>query len=452
MCLIIICPPGTNKNDEFLFDSIRNGYEKNRDGSGFAFNSKGKTFVSKGYMDAEVLIKGIKEASIDTSETLIIHHRLGNCGDKTIKNMHPFVISDKDEEITTVEDWVDKPVLFHNGTFYKYKDWNEKVFSDTYLFVKKFMSVPEVYSVFQRDMKLFEDLFEDHLRTKNSNKIAVLAPEGNFYTSGFFIEKNGFMFSNYQFEAPKKVENNANQNCRIGPQLSMGLYGGDCMGFEGWEDFNDPVHDDSLGVVGSGGTNQKIGFQFRNQSEDANRSKDSNSNNATNGVTPLDNSSDLMLHRDWIDTKALNEYIYYKPIKDFMGAVRGQYYVLDIDYKDVDSEDWVLASPAKNKTMQYLFNTKNWELNTVICAREEYKQDFADYKTLCKTIIPTQTSMSAVATTLSMVLKTDKKECKHKKMNVSVKALVWFYNKYKHLIREGNMRVVKNQQDVVEYD
>src|SRR5690606_5606269 len=109
MCLAIVAGKNTDKNSDFLMDAIVAGSISNRDGMGFAFkrNSTKKVYISKGYKEVSALIDTIKSKKLGEQDELLIHARIGNKGAVNEKMCHPFVISNKEEEILLNDKYVD---------------------------------------------------------------------------------------------------------------------------------------------------------------------------------------------------------------------------------------------------------------------------------------------------------------------------------------------------------
>jgi hypothetical protein len=139
MCLIIVKKRGTKVTSE-LYKSISRSYAlRNKDGFGFSIKKPNSDiYISKGYLNLKSFILAIKSHRPSTGDELMIHLRKVSAGKKNVENCHPYVCSDKHDEIIQEEGYVKKPVMSHNGTFIKYS--YDKDHSDTYLFVKNVLS------------------------------------------------------------------------------------------------------------------------------------------------------------------------------------------------------------------------------------------------------------------------------------------------------------------------
>jgi len=204
MCLLIAVKSGVDKSSDILFDAIRTGATTNTDGIGYAFkkSKQNKIWISKGFQDVDKFITTLQKKHLKPEDELIVHLRIGNKGAKTVEMNHPFVISDDADTILSNDEYVQLPVLAHNGTFHSYSITNSQL-SDTFYFTKDFMSIPEIQSLLKRDTDTFKRIFTS---TLGINRLALLFPDNTpLITLGNFIESEGYLFSNESYK--KKVYN-----------------------------------------------------------------------------------------------------------------------------------------------------------------------------------------------------------------------------------------------------
>lgn len=194
MCLISFAPQGTDKYSEKFIEGVKKGATNNVDGFGYAYWLPGenKIHFNKTFAGITTLLEKLRELNLPLESKLVIHSRNGNRGMKDIFNAHPFIVSDDPKDLYDTWGETEKPVLVHNGTFYGYNDTGN-VYSDTYLFVKKFMAIPEVLSLLRRDVTVFKDLFDSKIST---NKIIIIFPDGETKVIGNFITDDQYLFSN----------------------------------------------------------------------------------------------------------------------------------------------------------------------------------------------------------------------------------------------------------------
>jgi len=198
MCLISICPVGTEKFNKEVEEFIRSGASCNRQGSGFMYkkHNDASVYIKKGYFDIDLLIKDLKDLNLGVDDELVIHHRTATSGLVTGENTHPFIISNsEDETIFKGTKVTNKPAMVHNGMFWDIKEYMalNTDLSDTYAFATHLM--PYLIDLFEKEPVLFQKLTNDIIGT---DKVCILYPEINkpLAKMGRFIEKEGYYHSN----------------------------------------------------------------------------------------------------------------------------------------------------------------------------------------------------------------------------------------------------------------
>ena len=202
MCLISICPKGTEKNTKEVHDFIGNGFISNTDGSGFMYKKDGtnKINVVKGFFDSQEMIDYISKLNLEVNDELVIHHRNGTSGLVSAENCHPFVISKDNNTITDTCIETDNPCIVHNGMIYGITNqmFLNSQFSDTFAFVKYIMAADGVMEMYNNSFSTFELLTDSFL---GSDKLCLLHPDRDLTTVGNYLTDNGYLHSNsgYKF-------------------------------------------------------------------------------------------------------------------------------------------------------------------------------------------------------------------------------------------------------------
>lgn len=121
MCLAIFKPAKCSITEE----ALRNGWQGNSDGAGFAFVRNGKVQIMKGFMTVKDFLEAYNTAvKANRKSPFVIHFRIRSRGEKNAENTHPFQIKDG--------------VLIHNGSLDGTGAEFAKGKSDTFLFAEKF--------------------------------------------------------------------------------------------------------------------------------------------------------------------------------------------------------------------------------------------------------------------------------------------------------------------------
>ena len=110
MCLLAIC--NTRKIDEPEF---RESFRCNGDGAGFAWKEDGLLHYKKGFMTVNKAWEFYESLNVLPH---ISHFRLGS--PKTADLTHPFICDE--ESPLALDGETDKPLVFHNGSLYSWKD------------------------------------------------------------------------------------------------------------------------------------------------------------------------------------------------------------------------------------------------------------------------------------------------------------------------------------------
>lgn len=235
MCLLTVCPKGTDKYSKLLLDGIRTASITNIDGAGFAFkrNSTKKVYISKGYQKVEDLLEAIAKYKLKPEDELIIHQRIGNKGAKNTDMNHPFVLSNIKEEILQNNRYVNLPVMAHNGTILSHSKTNSEM-SDTYWFIEEVMYQKDMINMLKTDTLFFEILLLTKLGT---NRLAFLFPneDTDYIKIGEFEEEEGYFFSNKSYKS-SNIRNVGGQNTYWNNRYSH--LGGSEDDWD-WSDFED---------------------------------------------------------------------------------------------------------------------------------------------------------------------------------------------------------------------
>lgn len=202
MCLITICPKGTLKYSDAVTTYIKNGFETNKDGSGYMYKKEGsnKVVLSKGYFNLDKMMEALKEEDLQVNDELAIHHRTGTSGESNDVNTHPFVVSDRHNEVIATDYTTSKrPVLMHNGTFRAITFYQnlDKDYSDTYAFVRHVMSSVHIQNLLDTDEKLFTTVLNEIL---NNSRVVLFYPDKDMKKIGNFIEDEGYFHSNVGYK------------------------------------------------------------------------------------------------------------------------------------------------------------------------------------------------------------------------------------------------------------
>jgi hypothetical protein len=249
LCLITTAPKGTIKDKDKIVGFVTKGMKSNTDGSGYAIKQGGVLYLKKGFRSVEALIDDLWLRNPAIDDEIIIHHRIGTSGKRDNINMHPFIVSSDMEIVKTTEGTTKLPIMAHNGIFSEYSDYQSD-FSDTFHFVKDFISTPEFLQVMKEDFTKFNKVFSPLIR---GNKLAFLFEDSDMVLIGDFVKDDGFAHSNggykeYVFDRGGSSrhfnyggkhdftggQNNRTTNGKVAPEVDF-----DTMSEAAWQDMYD---------------------------------------------------------------------------------------------------------------------------------------------------------------------------------------------------------------------
>ncbi len=179
MCVICIKPKGTTIDIE----DLKLMFEANSHGAGFAVILGKKLYYKKGLMTIEKLIEEIEEFN-NPKYNLVVHCRLASVGGINPELTHPFPITDKKEELLSLEGY-SKAVLFHNGTLY-FNRSND--LSDTANLTVKLA-----------ELKLSPEKLVKVLSLLHGQKFVLMTPK-KIYQIGEFHKHKGLYVSNLSWK------------------------------------------------------------------------------------------------------------------------------------------------------------------------------------------------------------------------------------------------------------
>lgn len=232
MCIAIIKPKNVGiPTEKFL----NNCFKRNPHGAGFAYSVDGSVLINKGFENFANFYKKLMESNIE-SETVFIHFRIANRGNKDRGNTHPFPISNNLTKLRLIKNNYTNYAIIHNGLFdFTKQEYNFYdplgVISDTMLFAMKLHE--KIHDFYQDEKNIdllsavafnllsntdkYSQFIEETIKKKS--KFAILDNVGNYQKYGDWIEDNGVFYSNESFKpfvyVPKKPQKEIFSQCNI---------------------------------------------------------------------------------------------------------------------------------------------------------------------------------------------------------------------------------------------
>lgn len=186
MCLAIFCPAHKILSESLL----KNGFEANGDGAGFAYARNNQLIVEKGFWNFTDFWLAFRK--IQRGVPTLVHFRLQSAGPKNKTNCHPFLINKN-------------VAVIHNGTMTEWIGKEDSKKSDTLWFVDTVLKpmlreVPEAYL-----NPTFQYLISKAIGT--GNKMVFLDNQGRYHISRAFAGEfyDDCWFSNESFKDKKII-------------------------------------------------------------------------------------------------------------------------------------------------------------------------------------------------------------------------------------------------------
>lgn len=196
MCIAIVKPIGVDVPSENI---LKNCFENNKDGAGFAFNYNGRVIIKKGFMRFEDFMNAFNSYNSKYSfkdRGLLIHFRIATHGGVNQSMTHPFPIQGDNGALQKIE-YVSNYAVIHNGTISltSSKANRENNMSDTAVFIRDYLyDIATNKDWFNNETNI--DLIEKLI----DSKMAILNNKGEFIKTSGFTEDNGVFYSNTSYK------------------------------------------------------------------------------------------------------------------------------------------------------------------------------------------------------------------------------------------------------------
>lgn len=188
MCIIAVSKKGVRQPNT---EELKTMFQRNPDGAGYMFlNKNGDVEIHKGFMTWEDFEQAMKVQKFTKDDVVIYHFRIATQGGINREMCHPFPLTDKLEQ-TTFLDCVGPCGVAHNGIIPITTDRRNKNYSDTALFIVRYLS-----QMITGPGTLTDRAVLDEVERLARSKFAILDKYGNIATIGDFIEDDGILYSN----------------------------------------------------------------------------------------------------------------------------------------------------------------------------------------------------------------------------------------------------------------
>lgn len=214
MCIAIAVRPGVKCP---TLETLRNCWDSNPDGAGFAFNDRGSVIIKKGFMTWDSFKNAWERYSKEfnfTERGVLIHFRITTHGGTNPQNTHPFPVV-ADTGMMQKPESVCEYAAIHNGiiSLTSAKATSEHTTSDTLVFIRDYLSlIAQNKAWFKRRANL--ELISELIDAPHS-KMAILNGRGEIICTDGFIADNGVLYSNTSYKVAR-IRSSRNYNYNYG--------------------------------------------------------------------------------------------------------------------------------------------------------------------------------------------------------------------------------------------
>lgn len=166
-------------------------WEHNHDGAGYMFARSGSVEIHKGFMTFDEFWHAVRSERFTQDDAVVYHFRISTQAGRTPQMTHPFPLTRNLSNCELLD--VSCPVgIAHNGIIPVTTDWTETRYSDTALFITKYLS----RMVRSRDDLLNPEKLGRIEQLGGWSKFALMTGDGEIITIGRWSKSNGYLISN----------------------------------------------------------------------------------------------------------------------------------------------------------------------------------------------------------------------------------------------------------------
>ena len=187
MCIICVSPARTRQPS---ISQIKMMFLNNPHGAGYMYARDGRVHIHKGFMDIDSFLSAVKAEHFTAKDSVVYHFRISTQAGVNPEMTHPFPLSNQLPTMKALD--VECPCgVAHNGIIRLTSDPSQREYSDTALFITRYMA---------RMVHGLDDLKDAQLLNRierlAGSKLAVMDGTGYIATIGHFINERGLLFSN----------------------------------------------------------------------------------------------------------------------------------------------------------------------------------------------------------------------------------------------------------------
>ena len=187
MCIICVSPARTRQPS---ISQIKMMFLNNPHGAGYMYARDGRVHIHKGFMDIDSFLSAIKAEHFTAKDSVVYHFRISTQAGVNPEMTHPFPLSNRLPYMKALDVECQCGVA-HNGIIRLTSDPSQREYSDTALFITRYMA-QMVHGL--DDLKDAQLL--NRIERLAGSKLAIMDGSGYIATVGNFINERGLLFSN----------------------------------------------------------------------------------------------------------------------------------------------------------------------------------------------------------------------------------------------------------------
>ena len=191
MCIIAVSRKGAKQP---TLQQLAIMFAHNPHGAGYMTARDGKVIIHKGFLVWEDFQKAIEQEHFTKADPVVYHFRISTQAGVNPAMTHPFPLTSNPEMTEKLD--VSCPVgLAHNGIIRLTSDSTEKRYSDTSIFITRYMS-----KLIRNKADVRNQAIHQMIDTLTESKWAIMDGTGLIVTIGRYIPDDGILFSNSSYQ------------------------------------------------------------------------------------------------------------------------------------------------------------------------------------------------------------------------------------------------------------
>lgn len=181
-------------------EQLRAMFNHNPHGAGYMFARDGRVTIHKGLMTYRDFARAVEAEQFTADDVVVYHFRISTQAGVGPTMTHPFPLTSEPENCELLDLSCDCGIA-HNGIIRATSDPHEKRYSDTALFITRYLS-----HIIRSSDDLRHPYLADMIYYMAQSKFAILGHDGYLLTVGEFTEIDGNLYSNTHWQPVRYMD------------------------------------------------------------------------------------------------------------------------------------------------------------------------------------------------------------------------------------------------------